>query len=112
MNVSVASRRVSVSLRCECSTAATRLDDRSMSFCNTEHVCIFCHYQDELMEEDGLLVLGLHNLDAAAKRFVLMMVMFYTPGCEGFAELELEYLKASDELYEFYIPLAKVRFGC
>lgn len=60
------------------------------------------------MEEDGILVLGAHDIDIAADQFSLVMVMFYETGVEGYAALESEYIEASDELYHFQIPLAKV----
>lgn len=60
------------------------------------------------MEEDGVLVLGEHNFEAAADRFILMLVLLYTPGCDGCAALTEEYVEASDDLYEHLIPAAKV----
>ncbi|CAN0591326.1 unnamed protein product, partial [Laminaria digitata] len=65
-------------------------------------------HQDGFVEDDGMLVLGLHDFDKATEVFVLMLVMFYRPGCKGCAEVEPEYSRASDELYKYGIPLAKV----
>lgn len=64
--------------------------------------------QMDIMEENGILLLAAHNFDAAVDRFVIMMVMFHNPVKGYSAELEKEYLEASEALYEFYIPLAKV----
>lgn len=64
--------------------------------------------QMELMEENGILLLAAHNFDAAVDHFVIMMVMFHNPVKGYSADLEKEYLAASDALYDFYIPLAKV----
>eukprot|EP00903_Cladosiphon_okamuranus_P012417 g11636.t1 len=62
----------------------------------------------DLMEDDGVLVLGDHNFDPAIERFILMLVLLYTPGCDGCADLIEEYVQASDDLYEYLIPAAKV----
>ena len=61
-----------------------------------------------VMEEEGILLLAEHNFDAAAERFVLVMVMFHNPAKSNSADVYDEYLAASEALYEFYIPLAKV----
>lgn len=62
------------------------------------------------MEDDGVLVLGAHNFEAATERFILMLVLLHTPGCDGCAALLEEYVQASDKLYEHLIPAAKVCF--
>ena len=67
--------------------------------------------QYDLMEDDGVLVLGAHNFEAVTERFVLMLVLLYTPGCDGCAALMEEYVQASDDLYEHLIPAAKVSQG-
>ncbi|CAN0457575.1 unnamed protein product, partial [Hapterophycus canaliculatus] len=65
--------------------------------------------QYDLDEDDGVLVLGAHNFEAATDRFILMLVLLHTPGCDGCDGLWEEYVEASDELYEYVIPAAKVR---
>lgn len=55
-----------------------------------------------------MLVLGAHNFEAATERFILMLVLLYTPGCDGCAALTEEYVQVSDQLYEHLIPVAKV----
>lgn len=62
-------------------------------------------------EEDGLIVLGAHNLQETAEEFVLMMVLFFSQAaCAGgeCAAMAEECSKAADELYEYVIPVAKV----
>lgn len=56
-----------------------------------------------------MLVLGEHNFAMAADRFVLLLVVFHVPGCDSCSSLRQEYLEASDVLYEYFIPVAKVR---
>lgn len=56
-----------------------------------------------------MLVLGAHNFAMATDRFVLMLVVFYIPGCDSCAALRQEFLEASDVLFEYLIPVAKVR---
>lgn len=56
-----------------------------------------------------MLALGAHNFAQATDRFVLMLVVFHVPGCDSCAALKQEYLEASDVLYEYLIPVAKVR---
>ncbi|CAM9916407.1 unnamed protein product [Pylaiella littoralis] len=63
---------------------------------------------DVLAEEEGVLVLGEHNFAMAADRFVLLLVVFHVPGCDSCSSLRQEYLEASDVLYEYFIPVAKV----
>lgn len=60
------------------------------------------------MEDEGVLVLGAHNFAPVTERFILMLVLLYTPGCDGCAALLEEYVRASDDLYEHLIPAAKV----
>eukprot|EP00904_Undaria_pinnatifida_P002486 jgi/Undpi1/12238/HiC_scaffold_5.g01914.m1 len=67
---------------------------------------------DNFLEDDGMLVLGLHDFDRAADRFVLMLIMFHATGCKGCKEMEPEFTRASDELYEYGIPLAKASGMC
>ena len=55
-----------------------------------------------------MLLLGIHDFEAATQVFPLMLVMFHKPGCRGCAALEPEYVFASDVLYKYRIPLAKV----
>lgn len=55
-----------------------------------------------------MLVLGAHNFEAATERFILMLILLHTPGCDGCTALMEEYVQASDELYEHLIPVAKV----
>eukprot|EP00752_Nemacystus_decipiens_P002737 g2556.t1 len=62
----------------------------------------------DLMEDDGVLVLGAHNFEAVTEHFILMLVLLYTPGCDDCAALMKEYVQASDDLYEHLIPVAKV----
>ncbi|CAN0499356.1 unnamed protein product, partial [Ectocarpus sp. 12 AP-2014] len=61
-----------------------------------------------LVEEEGVLVLGAHDFEKATDRFMMMLVLLYTPGCEGCDAVMEEYLEASDELYEHLVPAAKV----
>ncbi|CAN0016129.1 unnamed protein product [Scytosiphon promiscuus] len=61
-----------------------------------------------LDEDDGVLILGDHNFDVATDRFILMLVLLHTPGCEGCGGLLQEYVEAADELYDYMIPAAKV----
>lgn len=67
--------------------------------------------QYDLMEDDGVLVLGAHNFDAVTERFMLILVLLYKPGCDGCADLIEEYVEASDDLYEHLIPAGKVGSG-
>lgn len=59
-------------------------------------------------EEEGVLVLGEHNFATATDRFILMLAVFHIPGCDSCAALRQEYLEASNVLYEYLIPVAKV----
>ncbi|CAN0296412.1 unnamed protein product, partial [Ectocarpus sp. 8 AP-2014] len=61
-----------------------------------------------LVEEEGVLVLGAHDFEKATDHFMMMLVLLYTPGCEGCDVVMEEYLEASDELYEHLVPVAKV----
>ncbi|CAB1113340.1 unnamed protein product [Ectocarpus sp. CCAP 1310/34] len=63
-----------------------------------------------LVEEDGVLVLGVHDFERATDRFIMMLVLLYTPGCKGCDAVMEEYLEASDELYEYLVPAAKVLY--
>ncbi|CBJ33643.1 Protein disulfide isomerase [Ectocarpus siliculosus] len=72
-------------------------------------------YEDEddgdayrLVEEEGVLVLGAHDFERATDHFMMMLVLLYTPGCEGCDAVMEEYIEASDELYEHLVPVAKV----
>ncbi|CAN0209773.1 unnamed protein product, partial [Ectocarpus fasciculatus] len=61
-----------------------------------------------LVEEEGVLILGAHDFERATDRFMMMLVLLYTPGCAGCDAVMEEYFEASDELYEYLVPVAKV----
>lgn len=54
-------------------------------------------------------MLGAHNLDTVARELLLIMIHFTSPSCVECQAIAEELVKAAEELYEYYIPVAKVR---